>query len=60
MSGRPREEKELRQTLGASIRAASHRQLYIWVARAKKAGDSHVGRVLDNLITFGRAKGFQP
>lgn len=61
MSGRPREEKELRQTVGASIRAASHRQLFIWVAKAKKKdGGSHVGRVLDSLIEFGRVKRFNP
>jgi hypothetical protein len=62
---RPREEKQLRVLVGASVRAVTRRQLEQWTKAGRIEpgfynGKYHVGRVLDELVGFGRRRGFRP
>ena len=50
---RPREEKELRVLVGASVRATTKRKLM-----GITTGRYHIGRVLDSLVVFAEARGF--
>jgi hypothetical protein len=51
---RPREEKDLRQVIGASVRAKSKRALLKRTAIGKRMrsgiGKYHIGRAIDDLI----------
>jgi len=58
---RPREERELRQFVGASVRAISKRQLEEWTeAGRRRRKPYNVGRALDELVDFGRRMKFRP
>lgn len=58
---RPREESELRQFVGASVRAISKRQIAALVLAGRRERPGyHVGRLLDELIAFGRSRRFKP
>jgi hypothetical protein len=58
---RRREEKELRQFIGATVRAASKRRLNAWAIKGKRRSRAYnIGRTIDELVDFGERLKFQP
>lgn len=59
---RPREEKERREVIGASVRAITKRQIEAWTQAGRRISGPacNPGRILDQVIAEAKRAGFRP